>query len=400
LTDNTAPSPGPPALGPIKVLHVLEALRGGTSRHVVDLVRAAPHVTHHVAVPVNQDATASGAVLDRPALTTLAEAGAIVHPVDMRRMPVHPANLVAVWRLRKLIRGIRPDVVHGHSAVGGALARISAAGLPTPAFYTPNGLPPDRASRLIEKMLGRLTTALIAVSPSEGTRAVDWGLVPPDKVRIVPNGIDLTGPDVADIDIRALAGIPPGTPVVGTVMRLVAQKAPEMFVAVCAEVAKSHPEVHFLLIGLGPLQVKVDAAVAEAGIGNRWHQIAHLPDASIALGQLDVFALLSAFEGGPYTPLEAMRAGTPVVVTDVVGNRDAVEPGVSGLVAPFGDVRALADAVGSLLEDPNRARTVGAAGRRRLEERFDVRTMGASVAALYAEAAGRRQVFSSPAVGR
>ena len=397
MTDSTAASPGSPAGAPLTVLHVLEALRGGTSRHVVDLVRAAPDVTHHVAVPVGQDAAASGAVLDRVALVALAEAGAIVHPIEMRRMPVHPANIAAAWRLRRLIHQICPDVVHGHSAVGGALARISAAGLATPAFYTPNGLPPARASRLIEKMLGHLTTALIAVSPSEGTRAVEWGLVPPGKVRVVPNGIDLAAPDAGDLDIRALADIPVGAPVVGTVMRLVAQKAPELFVAVCAEVAKSHTDAHFLLIGLGPLQAKVDAAVAEAGMGDRWHQISHLPDASVALGQMDVFALLSAFEGGPYTPLEAMRAGTPVVLTDVVGNRDAVEPGVSGLVAPFGDVRALADAVATLLDDPCRARrTVGAAGRRRLEERFDVRAMGASVTALYAEAAGRKHDFFRP----
>lgn len=389
------PTAGPTAGRPIRVLHVLEALRGGTSRHVVDLVRATPGVAHHVAVPVaGRGATASGAMVDRAALRTLEDAGAAVHPVEMRRSPLHPANLAAAWRLRRLIREICPDVVHGHSAVGGALARISAAGSSVPTFYTPNGIPPDRASRLLERVLGRLTTVLVAVSGSEAGLAVELGLVPTGKVRIVPNGIDLAAPDAGDVDIRALADIPAEVPVVGTVMRLVAQKAPELFVAVAAEVARTHRDVHFLLIGLGPLQEQVDAAVSATGLKGRWHQITHLPDASVALGQLDVFVLLSAYEGGPYTPLEAMRAGTPVVLTDVVGNRDVVEPGVSGLVGPFGDARALADSVSELLADRDRARSIGAAGRLRLEKRFDVLAMGESMAALYTEAASGG--FSQP----
>ena len=370
--------------GRVTVLHVLEAIRGGTSRHLVDLVRATPVVAHHVAIPRSgRAADESGAVVDEAALDALIRAGAVLHPVEMRRTPAHPANLSAAWALRRLVRIVRPDVVHGHSAVGGALARIAAAGTQTPVFYTPNGVAPGRMSLAVERLLGRFTDRLIAVSPSEAELAAKQKLIRPERVAVVPNGIELDRPVGPAVNLRALAGIPEGAVVVGTVARLVPQKAPVLFVEVCAEVAKTCPDVHFLLIGLGPLQAAVDEAVTSSGLGPHWHQIPHLPDAAAVLDQLDVFALFSAFEGGPYTPLEAMRVGTPVVLTDVVGNRDVVEPGVSGLVGPFGDVAALAAAVTRLVADSGYRDAVGEAGRRRLEGQFDARVMGARLEELY-----------------
>jgi glycosyltransferase involved in cell wall biosynthesis len=380
------------------VLHVLEAIRGGTSRHLVDVVRSTSGVVHHIALPQSgRAAGASGAVVDEAALEAFVDAGAVLYPIEMRRTPGHPANLGAAWALRRLIRTIRPDVVHGHSSVGGALARIAAAGSGTPVFYTPNGVSPTRMSLALERLLGRFTDALIAVSPSEAKLAAEQKLIRPERVVVVPNGIDVDPPKREGPSIRALAGIPEGAPIVGTVARLVPQKAPKLFVRVCAEVAGTCPDVHFVLIGLGPLQGAVDEAVVAAGLSRRWHQIRHLPDAAAILGQLDVFALLSAFEGGPYTPLEAMRAGTPVVLTDVVGNRDVVEPGVSGVVAPFGDVAALAEAVTRLITDPDHRRSVGQAGRRRLEEQFDARLMGTRLEGHYRTAVRNRRFVAQSA---
>ena len=320
-------------------------------------------------------------------MAALEGAGATVHYVGMRRFPGHPVNAAAVVTLRRLVSALSPVVVHGHSAVGGALGRLGAAGTGAPVLYTPNGLPPGRASLAVERALARWTDRLIAVSDSEGRQALELGLVPEDRLVVVPNGIDLAPSDGAEVSLRDVAGVPAGVPLVGTVARLVPQKAPELFVAACAEVARHHPDTHYVLIGMGPGQAAVDGAVRRAGIHERWHQVPHLAEAAAVLGQLDVFVLASAFEGGPYTPLEAMRAGTPVVLTDVVGNRDAVEPGVSGFLAPFGDATGLAGHVLALLGDPElRLRTVEAA-RRRLTERFDARVMGSALDSVYREVA-------------
>jgi glycosyltransferase involved in cell wall biosynthesis len=84
-----------------------------------------------------------------------------------------------------------------------------------------------------------------------------------------------------------------------------------------------------------------------------------------------------------------MRAGTPVVLSDAVGNRDVVEPGVSGIVVPVGDVEAMAEAVLCLLNDPTRREEIITAAKARLAACFDVRDMGAALARLYGEVAGR-----------
>ncbi len=375
----------------MRVLHVLEAVRGGTSRHVVDVVRHVGGAEHHVAVPpVERPVDASGALVDAPALEAMVAAGAVLHWVDMRRTPPQPANALAVRRLHHLLRYLSPTVVHGHSSVGGALGRMAAKLGGHPAVYTPNGLATSGLALLAERALGPLTDRLVAVSASEANVAVGELSLPPARVAIIANGIDLDPPAAATVDLRQRVGIAAGTPLVGTVARLVDQKAPVEFVRTCAAVARVRPEVHFLLIGMGPLQTAVDAAVAAHGLGSRFHQIDHLADAADALGQLDVFVLPSRFEGAPYTPLEAMRAGVPVVLSDVVGNHDAVEHGLSGYLRRFGDSDAMGGDVLSLLGDPARRARVTSAAKVRLEQRFDVRRMGERLGALYQEVAAAR----------
>ena len=360
------------------VLHVLEALEGGTARHVVDLVRHAGGVEHHVAVP----RVRVGGVTDRAAADQVRAAGGVVHDVDMRRLPVHPRNAVAVARLAVLARRTRADVLHGHSSVGGALARA----LPVRAarVYTPNGLHPAPAAARVERLLGRRTDRLVAVSASEGALAQRLGLVDPARLVVVPNGVDLDPP--APVDLHARAGLAPGTPLVGTVARLSHQKAPEDFVAVAARVLRARPDVAVVLVGDGPLAPQVDAQAA--ALGPRFVRLPELPGAAAALGSLDVFCLLSRFEGGPYAPLEAARAGVPLVLTDVVGSTDVAVDGVSGRVVAQGDVEGAARAVLDLLADPALARRTADAMRDRLAAHFDVRAQGARHTALYRELSG------------
>ena len=325
-------------------------------------------------------------------MAILEAAGAHLHPIDMRRAFFHPANAAGIIRLRRLIHQLQPSVVHGHSSIGGGLSRIAAIGGP-PVVYTPNGIAPGALAWAIERTLGRLTSRFIAVSESEAAAARTRHLARPGLVVTVPNGIDLTVPDAAE-DLRARLGVPPGAALVGTVIRLVDQKAPEQFVSVCARVARKRPDAHFLLVGMGPLQPEVDDAVERSSLGDRWHQIESHPAAAALLAQLDVFVLVSRFEGGPYTPLEAMRAGTPVVLSDVVGNRDAIEDGSSGLLVPFGDPDAAAIAVAGLLDDPAWRQSLTDGATLRLHREFDVRLMGARLADLY------RQVAVDQSLGR
>ena len=367
----------------MRVLHVLEAVEGGTARHIVDVVRHTPDVDHEVAVP----RTREGWVTDEQAVGRLREAGAVVHFVEMRRNPIDLRNLVAAASLHRLIRRRRPSVVHGHSSVGGALARVAAWRASAPRLYTPNGLATSPAAVRVERLLGRRTDRLIAVSESEADLAVRLRLVPRERVAVIPNGIELETPSEGAVDLRARLGIPSSAVLVGSVARLVPQKAPEVFVRACALIRRRVPGVHFLLVGAGPLQGLVDDEVGRAALADRWHQIPVLPDAGAMLGQFDVFVLLSRFEGCPYTPLEAMRADTPVVVSRVVGSRDIVEDGVSGLVVPPEDAAAGAEAVVRILTERALATALAAGGRQRVASRFDVRSMGLTLRDLYRDLA-------------
>ena len=354
------------------VLHVLEAVSSGTSRHVVDLVEHVQDVEHHVALPPRR----SVGVSDDTAAQRLRTAGAQVHVIDMRRMPAHPRNAVAELRLGAMARRVQPHVVHGHSAIGGALARA----LPVRAarVYTPHGFPQGRASMAIERLLGFRTDVLVAVSPSERAFALDHALVPPERCVVIPNGVPLdTAPTPGRL--RALAGIPADAPLVGSVGRLDPQKAPHDLLAAWRVISAQHPTAWFVLVGDGTLRAEVVAAARDLP---RFVLLPHVDDVRTAVGDFDVFLLLSRYEGGPYVALEAALGGVPLVLSDVVGNRDVVDEG-SGLLVPFGDPAGAASAVLGLLGRPDRATALARAMRVRLSERFDVRRQAERHAELY-----------------
>lgn len=364
----------------LRVLQVLEALEGGTSRHVVDLVRWTPGVEQHVAIPERR----VGGVTDEAAAPALRDHGATVHPVAMTRSPATPANARSLLALVGLIRRVRPDVVHTHSSIGGLLGRVAAALCRVPAVYTPNGVTDVRAGVLVEQALRPITARLVAVSTSEAERVGRLRLVRADRVRVVPNGIDLER-HPEPFDLRAHLGIPADAPLVGTISRLVPQKDPVTWVAMAARVAESVPDSRFVVIGDGALRDEVSAAVDEADIGDRFHVVAHLPEADRALPGLDVFVMSSVFEGAPYAPMEAMRACVPLVLTDVAGSADLVTDGIEGRKVPARDPDALAAAVVEQLTDRPSARRRAEAAHRAVIERFGGPDMGRRTLAVYTE---------------
>lgn len=358
---------------PLRVLHVLEAVSYGTARHVVDLVRYTTGVEHHVALP----AVRSTGITDVRALDALHEAGAGVHLIDMRRLPVHPANARAWLALTTIARRLQVDVIHGHSAIGGALAR--AVPVRAARVYTPNGFPRGRGALRLERALGRRTDGLIAVSASEAAFADEQRLLPSARVSVIPNGVDLERPAPTGA-LRKALGIGAQVPLVGAVSRLDPQKRPLDLITMWREVAAVHPSAHFLLVGDGGLASRVDALASDLP---RVTRIPFVDDVAAAMEDFDVFVLLSEHEGGPYVALEAARARVPLVLSDVVGNRDVLIDGNSGVLVPLGRPDLAAAAVLGLLADEHRRAQLVAAMERRLAELFDVAQQGASHRALY-----------------
>jgi glycosyltransferase involved in cell wall biosynthesis len=384
------------------VVHVLEALEGGTAHHVRDLVTHVDSVTHHVVVPPVR----VGGVTDEGAAEAMAAVGAEVHRMDMRRTPASVANATAVVALRRLIKRVGADVVHGHSAVGGALARLSATspvGRTGPGrrrprrIYTPNGIYPGAPAAAVERSLGALTDHLVAVSESEGRIVAARGIVPADRVSVIHNGIDLSVIDLSDdgIDagprhngpgpLRTRLGLPLEAPVVGFVGRLAAQKNPALLVHAAAQLAGEHPDLHTVLMGDGPLAPGLRGQIQQLSLTDCVHLSGHQRRAASVMAALNLLVLPSEYEGCPYAPLEAMRAGVPVVASDVVGNRDVVLHSRTGLLFPPGDASLLAAAISLVLGDPVLGTRLTDAARDRLAADFDVQAMARATAALYAD---------------
>lgn len=368
---------------PVRVLHVVEAIGGGVARHVTDVVRYADGFEHEVALPVQR----VGWTTDLEAEAAMRAAGAVVHRVEMRRLPAHPTNARAWLELRQLVRDRAPSIVHGHAAVGGALARLVSSPTPIRRIYTPHAIFPRWAALKTERMLGRRTHHLIAVSESERELAIRLRLVPADRIELIPNGITVEPPARSSRDLRGILDLRSDVPLVGFVGRLGPQKAPEVFVEACRRTAEHLPDVHFVLVGDGPLRQMVRRRVEESKIGHRLHLMAHVPAMEELMGQLDVAVLTSRYEGLPYVLIEAMRAGVPIVATDVIGNRDAVEHGVTGLLARPDDPDSISDAVRRLLTSPSTAAQFGRAGQARVRQYFDVRRMAQMLGELYQRSA-------------
>jgi len=362
----------------LRVLHVLEAVEGGVARHVTDMVR---HVDaeHTVVLPPER----VGGFTDTTAADTMQKCGAGIHFLAMRRSPVDLHNAVAVHHVRRLVRRTRPHIVHGHSSIGGAVGRLAATGTGAARVYTPNGLLPAQGALTAERLLGRVTDRFVAVSETEAELARRLRLARPDRISVIPNGIDLDAPGPPSLDLRAELGIDGKTPLVGTISRLTPQKAPEVLISAWARVATSMPDARFVLVGDGPLAAQVGSQVTALGLRDQLLHLRGIHGAATLMPQLDVFVLASRYEGAPYTPLEAMRAETPVVLTDVVGNRDLVVDGESGLLVPPGDPDALASPILRLLGDADLRRRLARSGRARVIDHFDVRVMATRVAALY-----------------
>ena len=369
----------------VRVLHILEAIEGGTARHLTDLVRHLDGVEHYVAVPERR----VGGATDAAALEALQRSSSVAF-VRLQRSASSPENALATVEVTNLVRRVRPSVVHGHSSIGGVAARLAGRIMGTPSVYTPNGIRPTRGALMVERALGPLTGRFIAVSESEAAMALQCKLVAPARIRVIPNGIDLTPPQPKDL--RARLAVPPETPLVRSIARLLPQKRPLTFVSTAARIAESRPDVHFVLVGSGEMEGEVKAAIdAEPSLLRRFHLVPSLPEASAYLPSLDVFLLLSGFEGAPYTPLEAMRAGVPVVVTDVIGSRDAVETGRSGVVVPVGDAATASRETLTLLADARRRGQLVERATARLRDLFDVRLMAQRTGQVYEELRGARR---------
>jgi glycosyltransferase involved in cell wall biosynthesis len=303
-------------------------------------------------------------------------------------------DMRALLVLYRTIRRGRYTVVHTHSSKAGILGRWAAcfAGVPIIVHTVHGWGHHDRQHPLVrrlyvllEQVTQPITDKLIVVSPRNIKKGLADGIAAPDKYITIRSGIELDRfrhPSRSPETVRAELGIPLGAPVVGTVTRLSPQKAPLDFIEAAARVVERGANVHFVIVGDGPLRADVEARLAGLGLTEQVHLTGLRRDVPELMHSFDLFVLSSLWEGLPRVLPQAMAAGLPIVATAVDGNAEAVTDGVNGLLTPPGDPGAMADAILRLLEDQALSAQMGDAGRAGVGE-FGARKMVSDIAALY-----------------
>jgi glycosyltransferase involved in cell wall biosynthesis len=369
-------------LPPLRLLLVVDSLDpGGAERHVVDLALTLARGGHDVTVACS---------LPGPLAIELLDGGVPVEPlmdglVKRRFSPTYAAALGG------LLRAQRFDLVHAHVYASEVAVAEAARGTRVPLVLSEHTEAPWRGGR--ERALSRLTFRradhLIAVSTAIRRQLVEQFGVPAEKVSYVANAVRPFA------DEAPAPALPEGGPLIGRVARLQPEKGIDVFLRAAAAVAARVPAARFLVVGDGPLRDELPALAAELGIADRVRFLGHRPDARAIIARLDVLAVSSITDGSPLVNLEAMAAGTPIVASACGGIPDQIRDGRDGLLVAPGDAAALARGLLRLVEEPELARRLGAAARRRAEMRFSYEAMLARVEACYGAALTRRGAASA-----
>jgi glycosyltransferase involved in cell wall biosynthesis len=299
---------------------------------------------------------------------------------SMRRDPGR-GDLAALAQLIAILRRDRPQIVHTHAAKGGTLGRTAAL-LAAPRrrpvlVHTFHGhsltgyFSGTKAGffTTVERWLARRTDTLVAVSPEVRDDLVRLGVAGPERFVVIPLGFDLTR-FLSDADrgkrraaLRAEWGLDPSAEVITLVARLVPIKRVDRFLRV-ARLLVERPRAVFVVVGDGELREELTASAEARALGERLRWAGFRRDIPDVCFASDVVMLTSDNEGTPVSLIEAQAAAVPVVGTDVGGVRSAVRDGETGILAAADDEAGLAAAVTAILEDPDRAARMAAAGRR------------------------------------
>lgn len=357
---------------PHVMVMITRAERGGAQSHVLELLQLRDRA--RITVVSGED----GFLLEEARALGLQT---VVVPNLVAR--IHPRrDTEAVRDVVRLLRQDRPDLLHLHSSKAGLIGRVAAWLAGVPAVFTAHGwaftegASPARRQLAIwsERLAAPLSAAIIAVS--EYDRALSARLRVTQRAQTIhnalPESLSVTRDEPrADSDrVRLL---------------MVARFAPPKNQALLLRAAASLPGTEVWLIGEGPDLSEVQTLAESLGMQDRVWFAGNRNDVGELLLQGDIFCLCSQYEGLPISILEAMRAGLPVVASDVGGVAEAVLHGRTGLVVPHDDVAHWRLALTRLLDDPALRARYGRAGREQFEAAFTTSPMLERVWGVYQE---------------
>jgi glycosyltransferase involved in cell wall biosynthesis len=299
-----------------------------------------------------------------------------------------------VLQLWRLLRRLRPSIVHTHTSKAGFVGRLAAwlAGVPV-VIHQPHGhifygyWSRARTAMFVglERVAAHWTDTIITLTSHEVQEHLERSIGRPAQFKVVPSGVPtqtLRASAPPRDEARARLGLPPEAFVIAGVGRLVPIKGFDLLVEALAEVVARVPDTHLLLIGDGAERPVLEARAAELGVADRLHITGSVIDVMGRLAGADVLAAPSRNEGMGRVLVEAMALGLPVIGTRVGGIADVILDRECGLLVPSEDVEALAAALVELGTDDSLRGKLGAGARPRAED-FSTAVAAEAMRAIY-----------------
>src|SRR4029453_16715393 len=287
--------------------------------------------------------------------------------------PKTEMDLTAAWRLSRIVKQLKPDIVHAHDPHGVAMAALALS------MSTQLAKPPLIAARRVDFHLKgnslsrwkyRQVDCFICASEAIRQMLVGDG-VPPPRTVTVHEGIDIERAEAAaPANLHGEFWLPHQAPIIGNVAALVGHKGQRHLIEAAQLVLPRVPDARFVIAGEGELRPALERQIKDHHLEKHVLLAGFRPDVLSLHKAFDIFAMSSVTEGLGTSLLDAMAAGKPIAATGTGGIPEVVVDGETGFLVPPRDHEAMAEAIVRLLQDEPLRRQMGNAGRARARSPF------------------------------
>ncbi|MEW6614142.1 MAG: glycosyltransferase family 4 protein [Thermodesulfobacteriota bacterium] len=314
--------------------------------------------------------------------------------------PVNMENRFNPFTILKLMRIIKKEcvhIVHSQGARADFFSRVAVRGTRRSHLVSTIQMPVEgydvsilrkKIYRIFDRFSERFVDRFIVVSESLKKTLIDDRRIPLNKVIKIYNGVELDAytPDVfcqSPSEIRKKLEIKNEIFVIGTIGRMVWQKGFEYLIEAASNVIKEYPEARFLIVGEGPLKGKLKVKSKELRVEDKVIFTGFRTDIKEVLSAIDIIVIPSLLEGFPMITLEAMAMAKPIIATNINGITEQITDGINGILIPPKNPSAIAQAIITLINNREKAKEMGLAARKKVEEEFSIEKMVSEIEKVY-----------------